>query len=191
MLAAGYFIYSFTLTIPEKVVIIKAHSQLLIGESTMFKKKVDEQFLMISKEHTLIIDHLDRLENMLKDGISEKVLAELNQFLPTFEKDIREHFLLEEEVLFPAAISCLSTLELIDCVLILQKEHGYFERDWTYISQVIRSRSDPVPEDLLDRLKTYIDGMRQHACVEMEQVISDMDKSKRCQKLIKGLTTPI
>jgi len=159
----------------------------------MFKRKVDEKFLKISQEHTLILDYIVRFEDVLDKDASTGAVADLTTILPSFEKDIEEHFLLEEQVLFPAALTCLKDLDVIDKVLLLQKEHGYFERDLEFICRLVENHPDDVkkiPAECHQRLQAYTEALKEHARVEMEDVFAAMDKSRRCQKLIEGLTSP-
>ncbi len=159
----------------------------------MFQRKVDEKFLKISQEHTLILDYIDRFEDVLAKDASTGALTDLMAILPSFEKDIEEHFLLEEQLLFPAALTCLKDLDIIDKVLLMQKEHGYFERDLEFICRLVENRPDDVksiPDECHQRLQAYTKALKEHAHVEMEDIFAMMDKSRRCQKLIEGLTSP-
>ena len=96
----------------------------------MFKKtQVNEKYLNASKEHTQVFDYLDTFKFYLKRGNTDFTVKDVKKTLTRFEKDIKDHFRLEEEVLFPAALVCMPSLEVIDQILALQKEHGYFEKD--------------------------------------------------------------
>lgn len=159
----------------------------------MFQRKVDEKFLKISQEHTLISDYIIRFEELLIKDASAGSVADLMAVLPSFEKDIEEHFLLEEEILFPAALTCLKDLDVIDKVLLLQKEHGYFEKDLEFICTTLKNQPEDatnMPVDCRQRLQAYTEALKEHARVEMEDIFAEMDKSRQCQKLIEGLTSP-
>ena len=159
----------------------------------MFKRKVDEKFLKISQEHTLILDYIVQFEELLAKDASSGAVADLTAILPSFEKDIEEHFLLEEEILFPAALTCLKDLDVIDRVLLLQKEHGYFERDLEFICRLVENHPNDAKKmsaECYQRLQAYTEALREHARVEMEDIFAKMDKSRQCQKLIEGLTSP-
>ena len=159
----------------------------------MFKRKVDEKFLKISQEHTLISDYIVRFEELLAKDASPGAMTDLMTVLPSFENDIEEHFLLEEEVLFPAALTCLKNLDVIDRVLLMQKEHGYFERDLEFICTMVKNQPDDVenmPVECRQRLQTFTKALKEHARVEMEEIFAEMDKSRHCQKLIEDLTSP-
>jgi hemerythrin-like domain-containing protein len=84
-------------------------------------------------------------------------------------------------------------LDVMDKVLLMQKEHGYFERDLEFICRLVENRPDDVkniPAECRQRLQAYTKALKEHARVEMEDIFASMDKSRRCQKLIEGLTSP-
>jgi len=156
------------------------------------QKKVDEQFLRLSMEHTLIYDYIHMFEKMLCESSSKISLQKLPDTLKKFKKDLLDHFNLEERVLFPAALSCLYSLEIVDTVLLAQKEHGYFERDLDLILGIMKKKSSKSAQsdDLYERLKVFTQHLKNHAIIEMESVFRPMDESRKCSRLLKGFIIP-
>ena len=163
-------------------------------EMFMIKRKVDAQYLKASQEHTIVYEYLDTLRSRINDEHAEAGLPQLKETLHAFEKAIQDHFELEEQALFPAALTCLPDLDVIDTVLCLQKEHGHLERDLDNILTLLQNQpSDKIaiPPKLIDNLKKYIELMDTHAHEEIDLLFNKMDQPKACQKLIKGLIIPI
>lgn len=159
----------------------------------MFKKtKVNEKYLRASKEHTLIFYYMDTFKSYLKQGNTDFTVKDVKKTLTHFEKDIKDHFKLEEEVLFPAALVCMPSLDMIDQVLALQKEHGYFEKDLEtlIITAGKYQKRSTLVHAISALLKTFTAAMEAHAKIEIEQIFNKMDNTTRCKKLIKGITIP-
>jgi len=157
------------------------------------KKKVDEQFLRLSMEHTLILDYINTFEKILHESSTPFSFPELLNTLKKFKKDLQDHLNLEERVLFPAALSCLSSLEIVDTVLLMQKEHGYLERDLETLQHLIqlKPRTTKIfPQNILDRLKGFTGLLKKHAQIEMESIFRPMDESRRCGRILKGFIIP-
>ena len=157
------------------------------------QKKVDEQFLRMSMEHTLILDSIRSFEEILSKPGAPQSLLNLKEEMKTFETDCRDHFNLEEEVLFPAALACLSSLEIVDTVLLMQKEHGYLERDLEGLLILIQNqpkKMSAIPEQLKDSMKSFCSLLKKHADVEMEDLFRPMDESRHCRKFLKGFVIP-
>lgn len=154
----------------------------------MFKiNKVDEKFLKASKEHIIIHNHIQLFQDLLAKESTDEWRHLLQQALGPFESDIRAHFELEEQVLFPAALTCLSSLEICDMVLKFQKEHGYFEKDLMMLQSRLSTETD---EDLRAFLEQFLKQFREHALAETQQLYYLMDREKACQRLIKGIIIP-
>jgi len=157
------------------------------------KKKVDEQFLRLSMEHTLIKDYIQTFENILCDSDDPISFQKFIKIMKRFKKDLLDHFNLEERVLFPAALSCLSSLEIVDTVLLMTKEHGYLERDLDLILGIMqqkKSSKPALPDDLQEPLKVFTQFLKKHAQIEMESVFRPMDESRRCGRILKGFIIP-
>lgn len=153
------------------------------------QKKVDEQFLRMSMEHTLILEAIRSFEEILSKPDAPQSFLNLKEKMKTFEKDCEDHFNLEEKVLFPAALACLSSLEIVDTVLLMQKEHGYLERDLDDLLTLIQNqpkKMPTIPEEIQDPFISFCALLKEHADVEMEDIFRPMDESRHCRKFLKG-----
>ena len=149
------------------------------------KRKVSRQFLKLSREHALIWHHVESLEKALDEDIS---VAEFEERLEALSGDLAEHFALEEEVLFPAALMGLRDLDVIDQVVTLSKEHGYFERDFTELKNALTEAESqgPLPASERGMAVSLLQCFRQHARIETESLFQKMDESPACTKVLKG-----
>ncbi|MCK5147864.1 hypothetical protein KAR48_13990 [bacterium] len=149
------------------------------------RKKITHHFLKLSKEHTIIQEHLDTLAQLLKEpDITGNILDTLEAFCI----DLTEHFAMEEEILFPAALMGIRNLDVTDSIILLCKEHGYFERDLAIIlEQLHKEDADtPLSRDLKTTLESIIGTLRHHAQRETDDLFRQMDASRECTKLLKG-----
>ena len=155
-------------------------------------KKVDEKFLKASKEHVIIYQHIETFQKIIAAKNKDGLFHALKESLEAFEKDMQAHFELEESVLFPAALTCIASLETCDQVLKFQKEHGYFEKDLESIRQQMHHLIDEerdVTEEALNGLADLLKGFKTHALAE-SNLYSQMDAEKACQRLLKGIAIP-
>jgi hemerythrin-like domain-containing protein len=157
------------------------------------QKKVDEQFLRLSMEHTLILDVIHDFHDVLSKPDAKESFHNIKRMTEAFEKDCRDHFNLEETVLFPAALACLSSLDSVDVVLLLQKEHGYLERDLDSLLDFLQNQPETtvtIPGDLQIQMQSFCTMLDKHAQIEMKEVFRLMDESRHCQKILKGFLIP-
>jgi len=150
------------------------------------QKKVTQHFLQLSKEHVIIWEHVDKLEKTLQAQPATGAVLELIEALC---EDMAEHFAIEEEVLFPAALMGLSDLDVVDDVLTLSKEHGYFEHDFAHLREQLAGMdaAPPLPQEDSVRISHILLSFRQHARLETESLFRQMDESRECGKILKGL----
>ena len=154
---------------------------------------IEEKYLKASREHSVIYDHIQKFDVLINGKTGPDTVRQLKELTITFAEDLDQHFVTEEQVLFPAALYCLQSLDIYDLVLVLQKEHGYLERDFAEISdriQFLSSRQKKIPEDLKTCMNRFLQALKQHAGVEIEDLFKKMDDARVCTKLIKGITIP-
>lgn len=155
----------------------------------MFKrKKFDNAFLKISKEHQIVQRYTDLFGKLVQSGPRAGNFAALSDVVKTLKQDLSDHFQLEEQVLFPAALLALPSVDMADQILLLTREHGAFERDTATLIQIVtcHPQDNPdIPQETLDFLKTYTDNLKKHAQMEMSDLFPKMDADKRCREVIR------
>jgi iron-sulfur cluster repair protein YtfE (RIC family) len=150
------------------------------------EEKIEGKFLKIAQEHEIVMAHLSKLKEILKnprDGL--KMLEEI---LPVFQSDMRQHFKIEERFLFPAALLSMPSVEIVDMITILVKEHGYTERDIQALKSLVENQPDgSSAEEIMDLLEKITGDIEKHALIEIEDLFAKMDNNKRCRKIIQGI----
>ena len=147
------------------------------------KERIEGKFLKIAQEHEIVMAHLSKLKEILKDRKNG-----LGEMLPVFKSDMRQHFRIEERFLFPAALLSMPSIELVDMIMALGKEHGYTERDIQTLESLIEKKSDgSSAEDILDLLEKIIGDIEKHALIEIDQLFPKMESDKKCRKIIQGI----
>ncbi len=152
--------------------------------------KVKEQFLRLSKEHILINEAIQPVEDCLNSSGQN---FDRESFMPGFNKlgeELLEHFKIEEQVLFPAALMCMPSLELFDTILHLQKEHGYFEKDFDFLQKCLNTTNENENgiNEIFEAAALFLNKLKKHAQVEMDDIFHIMDKKKKCTRILKGYT---
>ena len=152
--------------------------------------KVKEQFLTLSKEHILINEAIQPVEDCLNSSGQN---FNRESFMSGFNKlgeELLEHFKIEEQVLFPAALMCMPSLELFDTILCLQKEHGYFEKDFACLQKCLNSTNESENDinEFFEAVADFLNKLKKHAQIEIDDIFRIMDKKKKCTKILKGYT---
>ncbi|MBN2104031.1 hemerythrin domain-containing protein [bacterium] len=149
------------------------------------KDKVESKFIRIAQEHEIVLDYLEKLKSMLNLAPRDR-LQKLREMLPVFKSDMRHHFQIEERFLFPAALLAMPSVELVDRVLMLQKEHGYTERDMDILEKMVENEPEET-EAIFQLMSDIIEDTERHAKIEMDDIFPKMDADKKCQKIISGI----
>ncbi len=155
----------------------------------MFKrKKFTDAFLQLSKEHIIYQQYINQLNDLIQEGTDVGNFNLLKKIVLNIKNDLLDHFQLEEQVLFPAALLSLPSVAMADQILYLTREHGAFERDTETLIQIVKCQpgdNPDIPQLLIDFLKTYTDNLDKHARTEMEDLFPKLDEDKRCIEIIR------
>ena len=159
-------------------------------EAGMFRQeKITDQFLRISREHTLFVETISAIRKWLSSADKHAALSGLKSLIPKLQNDMDEHFQLEEQFLFPTALLTMRDIHIVDMVLALQKEHGCFETDIRKIHDAFRSipkSQTTLTKDLSGMLHEFCDSFEKHADIEMSSLFARMDRNRRCKAIIRG-----
>ena len=163
----------------------------MMEEETMYlKKELTQNFLRISQEHTLIYEYIEKLEKIINRQKHSKLFTKLKSIVLKLENDIYDHFILEERVFFPTTLLCIPSLETIDLVLKLQKEHGFLERDMQKILDFIHdqpNKDQAIHEPLLAILRQFVKILKDHADEEINTLFPKLEADKKSNEVIKDL----
>lgn len=147
--------------------------------------KFDQAFLKVSKEHTIMQDYGAEIARV----IAEDDCAELQRITKNIRSDFEDHFQLEEKIIFPAALLCLSSLEISDLIISLTKEHGLFECDIQTIVQFVdcEAKNNTISSELKTYLEDFVSRLEAHGKREMEDLFPRLDNDKRARQIIQDL----
>ncbi|MBN1783051.1 hemerythrin domain-containing protein [bacterium] len=151
--------------------------------------KVNGKFLKIAQEHEVVLEYLEKLKILLENNDLSYSFKQLKSMLPEFKSEMRHHFKIEEHFLFPAALLCVPSIELVDMIMVLQKEHGFVERDIDTLERMFEDnpKATQMNEAMTGLLKTMIRDIEKHARIEIDHLFPKMDACKKCRKIIKGI----
>lgn len=158
------------------------------------KKELNQNFLKISQEHTLIYEYIENLENIINKQDHSKLFKKLKSTVLKLENDIYDHFILEERVFFTTALLCIPSLETNDLILKLQKEHGFLERDMESMLEYIHNQPQKdraIHEPLLVILKQFVKILKIHADEEINILFPRLEADEKSNKVIKDLVRKI
>lgn len=145
----------------------------------------DQAFLRVSKEHAIMQEYVSDLRQVVESNDCRK----LQKITENIRADFEDHFQIEEKIIFPAALLCLTTLETADLIITLSKEHGLFECDVQTIIQFVdcESKNNSISTELKVFLEGFINRLEKHAKREMDELFPKLDTDKRAQKIIQDL----
>lgn len=155
------------------------------GHYTMTILRIDNIVLKLSKEHKLINDYAVRFSRNLKNPDSV-FMDDLKSFLDFLQVDLNRHFRMEELIFFPAALNGHPSYETSLLVLNLQKEHGTLETMLKAIqTSQIHLKEGKDLEKLLREIVDFMDILKRHARLEVEELFPMIDANENCLALIK------
>ena len=146
---------------------------------------IDNAVLKLSKEHKLISDYAVRFSKNIKNPDSA-FMDDLKTFLSFLQKDLKEHFRLEELVFFPAALNGAPSYETSLLVLNLQKEHGILEMRVKAVRTAEKRLKESKDRDkVLREIADFLEMLKNHARIEVRELFPMIDADEKCMALLK------
>lgn len=118
----------------------------------------------LTQEHDLIRSYVLRIRDILEERDIEGLAYEFSTVKKSLLSDIKNHFDLEEKVVFPAVLSVMTDASTIGLVLELVKAHGRMMRLLASLDEIFRHGGKPSHEfsgivismirDLLEEFRT-------------------------------------
>lgn len=148
---------------------------------------IDNQVAKIAREHKIITDYVVKFNKSLKIR-DKKFFKGIATFFHFLEKDMLNHFRFEEVVIFPASVVGESQYGNIITVMSLQKEHGMFEHQIKLLHdeiQGLQQAREKLTNDLIDRIKQFLDEFKTHAKREMTDLYPMIDANPKSRALLE------
>ncbi|NOY70380.1 MAG: hemerythrin domain-containing protein [Deltaproteobacteria bacterium] len=151
----------------------------------MVFQNIENATAKIAGEHKLITDYVERFLKAYKHR-DKAFFGELSAFMSLMEKELYNHFSLEERVFFPAAVHGAKDYDITLMVLNLQKEHGLLE---TRLSGILKNKyaivSGRMENPLVKTIADFLKDLGSHAEMEMRDLFPAMDENIRCKTLME------
>ncbi len=148
-------------------------------------QNIDNAILKLSKEHQIIADYVVRFSRNMKNP-DPAFQEELQSFLSFLNKDLKNHFKMEELLFFPAALNGDPTYTTSLLVLNLQKEHGVLETRLKSIQAMEkRLKSKNRSDDALQEIGAFLEDIKNHARQEVTELFPLIDENEKCVALLK------
>jgi len=155
----------------------------------MIFQNIENAVAKIAGEHRLISDYVERFASA-HENRDKAFFKELGGFMALMQRDLADHFSLEERVIFPAAVNGLKDHDITLMVLNLQKEHGSLE---TRLSEIMENRyaivSGRMENPIIETIADFLRDLGGHAKIEMHDLFPAMDKNIRCKTLMQRFLT--
>jgi len=139
----------------------------------------------LAKEHKIVIEYISKFNNKLNQK-DKNFFMELDTFLNFLEKDLHQHFELEEIIFFPSAILCIQKHDITRMVYDLQKDHDDIRKqlqrlltEYKDLKQTKKSR-----QKLLKKIIGFFDLLKNHCKREMAEFYPMLDESTHCRELL-------
>lgn len=154
------------------------------------KDTLNNVVLKHSDEHRVIIESVTEFDRIAGEKDSAEVVKKLTGWKNMLEKELPEHFRLEETIFFPAALSGKKPVEIIRIVLDLTREHGLMECG---IESLVR-KIDALEEDAarLDEVLTkdareFLSILKTHAEREVKELFPFIDTDPYAKAVLRDL----
>lgn len=163
----------------------------LIREKT---SNIDNVVLALSKEHKIINDYVIECRKMLEKQAHEHDTKNLEILFEFMEKDLRAHFLFEEEVLFEAALSGEQDQAMSDLVRVLKEDHSiihdHIEKLIIEI-KILIEQNKHVDLKAIEKINSLMQLIKEHSRNEMVNLFPAIDSDRGKIRILNKLLTGI
>jgi hypothetical protein len=149
--------------------------------------KMRGALLKLSKEHRLMLDYAVEFDKLAADTEPDKLFPQISMLIRFMERDLQEHFEMEEKVFFRASLVAFPEYRVIDLVLALQKEHGTITAHVANALHGVAKGAEKPAENWLEPMKQVTEELKQHAKTEIEKFFPLIEHDHKCQMIIKDL----
>lgn len=163
----------------------------LIREKT---SNIDNVVLALSKEHKIINDYVIECRKMLEKQAHEYDTKNLELLFEFMEKDLRSHFLFEEEVLFEAALSGEQDQTMSDLVRVLKEDHSIIHDHIGKLIIEIKTlieQNKRVDQSVIEKINSLMQLIKEHSRNEMVNLFPAIDSDRSKMRVLNKLLTGI
>jgi iron-sulfur cluster repair protein YtfE (RIC family) len=142
----------------------------------------------LAQEHKIITDYIAKLTEKLKTNDKE-FFSELSAFISLLEKDLFQHFEMEEKVFFPAAIMGAAAYESTLMIMQFQKDHGALEKQLQWLIETSKTsgiNSAAMGAVVIESLKDFFTRLKIHVKREMIELFPMINENPRSRSLLKS-----
>lgn len=163
----------------------------LIREKT---SNIDNVVLALSKEHKIINDYVIECRKMLEKQSHEYDTKNLEILFEFMEKDLRAHFLFEEDVIFEAALSGEQDQTMSDLVKVLKEDHSTI---YDHIKKLIIEikilidQNKHVDQRIIENINSLMQLIKEHSRNEMVNLFPAIDSDQSKIRVLNKLLTSI
>lgn len=146
-----------------------------------------------SQEHKLILETLGEMEACLKYSTAEELTDKLKELIDRFSKNISRHQVLEEKVIFAAALKVMPTDKVVEITTKLIKEHGIFETAIASVRNLLfaNCESASIKRIIEKELQATINQVKKHSLLEVKTLFPMLSANPQCKTAIDSLATKI
>lgn len=146
-----------------------------------------------SQEHKLILETLGEMEGCLKYSTAEELVDKLKKLIDRFSENMSRHQVLEEKVIFAAALKVMPTDKVVEITTQLIKEHGIFEAAIASVRNLLFADCDSVNiRKMIEKeLQAIINQVKKHSLIEVKTLFPMLSANPQCKTVIDSLATKI
>ena len=151
---------------------------------------INNPILKLSGEHEFVANYVDALDRHIQTEDYHEALREFHAKAERLMPDLREHFAIEDKVIFPAAVLGDARAETADMVIALAKEHGALEFQFDLLDKRLAKldRTDPgAVRAFIAALRAALFEFKKHAMVEVGLLFPLVDRSAECSAHVRKL----
>lgn len=155
------------------------------------REAINNVILKQSDEHSIILKYISGVEGLLRDKKYHAFIAKVTYFAESMKQDLAEHFRREEEIFFPALLLAKPDPEIVQTVLMLQKQHGILEQTIQTVSKHAHTPVKERPDEqnqIIQLYKQFILEMKDHAGIEVKILFPAIHASEDAMHLVRKLS---
>jgi hemerythrin-like domain-containing protein len=144
-----------------------------------------------SQEHKLILETLGEMEACLKYSTTEELIGKLKSLIDKVSDNIARHQILEEKVIFAAALKVMPTDKVVEITTQLIKEHGIFEAAIASVKNLLFANCDGanIRKIIEKELQAIINQVKKHSLIEVRTLFPMLSANPQCKTVIDSLAT--
>jgi iron-sulfur cluster repair protein YtfE (RIC family) len=144
-------------------------------------------------EHKRLVEESSAFDKSMIEKDLESLFIRARSTVMVMQRDLLEHFKMEEELFFPAAVMGANDMAVTRMVLQLQRDHANLEHELRHLTGSLNKETlntEFVSKEELGLFRDFMRQLQAHSRIELEKLFPVLQENKNCQALLRKLHSP-